>query len=194
MKKLIFFLIASFASSLAVGAIPEIVQRIGQQRLIDGFSPYTIDLDEVFSDPDGHALTYQAEIAWDEVIAITIEGNQMTISPNAGLGVAKVTLTASDPNLVSIQFSFIVQVTQSDNQDPVLDSAILNVTAFYSIIEGDPSFYREVDVSNNFIDSDGDDMAFVAEEITGSISTSNLNDVIIVYGDFGGGIYDIFKI
>ncbi|WP_420575361.1 T9SS type A sorting domain-containing protein [Ekhidna sp.] len=193
MRKFIFVLIASFASSLAFGAFPEIVQRIDRQRLLDGFSPYSIDLSEVFSDPDGQVLTYQVERGWDEVITVAIEGDQMTISPTTGLGVAKVTVKATDPDEESSQFSFIVQVTEPDNQDPVLDSAILNVTAYYNDMMGDFSFYAEVDVDQNFSDPDGDNLTFNGDtDLKSAVITVVDGSLRIASSSGGGGVFDIF--
>jgi len=191
MKKTSIYLILFFLFSKAIGAAPEVIGSIDQLRLIEGFTPYTSDLKEVFNDPDGQPLSYQAQLYWDDVIAVSFDSDQMTIAHTSGLGVAWVKLTANDPDGASASISFIVQVTEENNHDPVLDSAILNVTAYYSPTALDPGFYKEVNVGENFSDPDGDELTFDGDNQSGIVTVTSDNATIQADGIAGGGDFDI---
>ena len=66
---------------------------------VEGASSTSIDLSKHFSDPDGDPLTYTASTTDSSIAGVSISGSTLTISVGAGwnVGVASITVTASDP-------------------------------------------------------------------------------------------------
>ena len=95
-------------SPVAVGTIPE-------QTLALGGSATTLNISSYFSDPDGDVLRYKAETSNTRVVAVSLSGTQVTITPR-GTGSASVAVTASDGKLIVTQ-RISVQVTDVQVND-----------------------------------------------------------------------------
>ncbi len=87
--------ITSNRSPVAVGTIPD-------QNLTLGGSATTLSISPYFSDPDGDVLRYKAEGNKTRVVAVSLSGTQITITPR-GIGSATVAVTASDGKLLVTQ-------------------------------------------------------------------------------------------
>ena len=80
---------------VAVGTIPD-------QTLILGGSSTTLSISSYFSDPDDDVLSYKAESSNTRVVAVSLSGTQITITPR-GTGSTNVAVTASDGKLLVAQ-------------------------------------------------------------------------------------------
>ena len=75
---------------VAAGAIPAVDLTTEQ-------APWTLDLDELFTDPDGDSLTYGiAGESNPDVTVVTIDGNTLSIAPVGG-GTVSLEVGATDP-------------------------------------------------------------------------------------------------
>lgn len=88
---------------VSVGSVPD--QTVNTAETID------VDVSAYFSDPDGDSLTYEAVSTDPSTVAVTTQGQVVSI---AGLarGEATVAVVASDPGGLHAQSSFLVTVTE----------------------------------------------------------------------------------
>ena len=92
---------------------PPVLDLIGKQSVPEG---ETLRIDLVTRDPEGTAVSYEAQSDDPSVARVKVVGRQLEI--NAGIpGAATVTVTASDAHSVSVTQAFPVKVTE-----PVLES------------------------------------------------------------------------
>ena len=94
--------------STPVNQAPVVSSPIADLTMTMGGTAQTIDLSEVFSDPDGDTLTYCASSDSDAVTA-TVTGSILTVTP-VGVGSAIITVEASDGSLTATD-QFEVTVT-----------------------------------------------------------------------------------
>ena len=78
-------------------------------RLRGGADAPVITLSTHFRDPDGDELSYTVESANPDVVAVTVSGDMMAVSPVTG-GSTTVTVTATDPHGLSASMTFPVSV------------------------------------------------------------------------------------
>ena len=69
----------------------------------------TVDLSGYFADPDGDALTFEAETSDAAVVTVSVSGAAVTVATVAR-GTATVTVTASDPAGLSARQAFDIEV------------------------------------------------------------------------------------
>ncbi|MDZ7360218.1 MAG: FG-GAP-like repeat-containing protein [candidate division KSB1 bacterium] len=94
---------------------PVVTNTIPNQSLTVGGTPFTQNLNTVFSDPDGDALAFTASSSATNIATASISGSTLTVTPIAG-GSATITVTANDGKGGSVSTTFTVTVT--DNQPP----------------------------------------------------------------------------
>jgi len=87
---------------VVTGPIPD--QTVNSGETID------VDVSAYFSDPDGDALTYEAESSDPATVAATVQGRVVSIA-GVARGEATVTVVAIDPGGLHAQSSFLVTVT-----------------------------------------------------------------------------------
>ena len=75
---------------------PEAVGAIPAQTLTAGGSARNVNAAGYFRDPDGDALSYTARSSRSSVVAVTVSGSTVTLTPSSQ-GSATVTVTARDP-------------------------------------------------------------------------------------------------
>ena len=92
-----------------VSAPPEVVGQIEDLTLTPGTS-IRIDLAGKFSDPENGLLAYVAESTAPDIATVSTDGGTVTIAAKLP-GVATVTVTALDPNDLSVSLDFSVTVT-----------------------------------------------------------------------------------
>ena len=93
---------AANQAPIASGTIPT-------RELTVGGSSMVIDVSRNFRDPDNDGLTYTVRSDNTRVVWVSVSGSQVTLTPQ-GVGVATITVTASDGVLTAVQhFSVSVQ-------------------------------------------------------------------------------------
>lgn len=121
--------------------------------------PQTVNVDETvavglsnyFSDPDNDALTYSAQTSNSGVASVSVSGSNAVVN-GVSRGEATITVTATDPDGLSAQQSFAVEVP---NRAP----EAVGVIADLELLAGDTV---EINVSGNFADPDGDALTYSA--------------------------------
>ena len=121
----------------------------------------SVELDSFFTDPEGGALTYEAESSNENVVTVHIAGSTLTIAPVVR-GAASITVTATDPGGLSAVQQFPVTVS---NRAPVPQGAISGL----SLTAGADA--RTVDVALFFTDPDGDALTYDAESSNRNVAT-----------------------
>ena len=94
---------------LPVGEAPTSIGVIPAQMLQEGADPVTLDLAPYFADVDGDRLMFEAVSSDLEVATVAVTGTMLTVTPVV-TGAAMVTVTASDPDGLTAQQVFGVNV------------------------------------------------------------------------------------
>jgi len=151
---------------------PVRVGRILDQSLEEG-DGMRIDGSSYFRDPDDDELSFSAESSDAAVASAKVSGSEVTLSAGAE-GSATVTITAKDPDGLSVASNFTVTVSgdEEENRPPRVVGKILA----QELEEGDT---RTVDGASYFSDPDGDDLEFSAassedEAVTVKVSGSKV--------------------
>ena len=133
---------------------PEPVDEIEPKALVENGSPAELDVSAAFRDPDDDELTYSAESSNDQVATAEAFGATVTIRPVAA-GEATVTVTATDPDSLSATQSISVTVTGVNTRPQAV-----GMLADLRLVEGGPA--EELDVSDAFLDAEGDSLVYTA--------------------------------
>jgi hypothetical protein len=88
---------------------PFVENPIPLQELIENSGPFQIDLNYVFSDPDGDTLTYTAASDRTDVATVSVSANWLSVAPGSR-GAATVTVTAGDGANPPVPAAFLVLV------------------------------------------------------------------------------------
>ena len=91
---------------------PETAAEIADRTLRAG-AALEIDLSDAFDDPDGDALTYEAESSDESVATVEVDGDTLTVR-GVGRGTAETTATAEDADGRTAAQTFEVTVTAPD--------------------------------------------------------------------------------
>ncbi|MFC4100382.1 S-layer homology domain-containing protein, partial [Paenibacillus xanthanilyticus] len=130
-----------------------------------GDSESAIDLASVFSDPDGDALTYDAESSDSSTASATLNGSQLTVA-GVATGTATITLTATDVNGFKGTAAFQVKVNRKPVADLVPADRTINLGATDT----------SLDLTSVFSDPDGETLTYAAESsdtVVASVSLAN---------------------
>ncbi|NBB86279.1 MAG: T9SS type A sorting domain-containing protein, partial [Bacteroidetes bacterium] len=130
-------------------------------------APETIDLDTVFSDPDGETLTYTAASDNADAVTATVDGATLTLDALAP-GTATITVTAEDAQGGAVDDSFLAEVNQLPVVDSPVDDRLVQST--------DDPF--TVDLAVVFSDPDGDALTFTATSSDTDVAAVDLADGI----------------
>ena len=136
-----------------------------------GASAYEVDVAAYFTDPDGDALTYQADSSDELVVTVRTAGSTVSVTPRAK-GTATITVTAADPGGLRAEQTFDVEVRQeSTTQEdptpaaPVSRGTIPNVR----LSIGDRP--RAILVDAYFSDPNGDALTYQARSSKEAVAT-----------------------
>ena len=148
---------------------PVVVNTIPAQTLVVGdFSPL-LDVSAYFRDPQGKTLTYTAEPSNAAVVTTQIAGAQLTLW-SWSVGITVVTLSATNPNALSVEQTFTVTVTETPVQQK--PETVGTISEQNLIVEG-PS--RPIDVEQYFFSpnaliyaAEPDPMGIVTARLSGS--------------------------
>ncbi len=88
---------------------PEIIAPVGHQSLREGGSAAPFDLSAVFQDPEYDPLTFGASSSASNIVALSLNGANLTVTPLARGG-ATVTVTADDGENEPVSSTFYVLV------------------------------------------------------------------------------------
>ena len=166
----------SMPFAVAVNRAPVVANAIPNQIITVGGSAFTRELNAVFNDPDGDALTYSASSSANNIATASISGNTLTVSPVAG-GNATITVTASDGRGGSISTTFMVTV----NRPPVVVGNIPTQT----ITLGSVPFTRNLNLV--FADPDGDPLTFAASSSAPNNAATSISGGTLTVTAVAGG-------
>ncbi|MCY3548571.1 MAG: hypothetical protein OXH49_16980 [Gemmatimonadetes bacterium] len=140
---------------------PPLVSETIAARTIFRNEADTLTLARFFTDPDGDALTWGARASDGGVVALDVSSAQGTLAITAvGQGEATVTVTATDPEGLAAEQSFLVTVP---NRGPVVAEEIPAQTLYQS--ETAP-----LDLGSHFSDPDGDVLTYTAETTNSGVA------------------------
>ena len=105
---------------------PTVENAVSDQTFAPGDDAVDIDLEDVFDDPDGNTLTYEAISSDPDRLAVTRNNAQLTITPGSP-GRAVVTLRAIDPDGLSATDSFSVTVTAGSSDYDADNDGLIDV-------------------------------------------------------------------
>ncbi|EGR1362508.1 tandem-95 repeat protein [Vibrio parahaemolyticus] len=128
----------------AVNDTPVVESNVAAQTLAEDFTPYTIDLNTVFSDVDNVDGELKFSVSGNSNVLVSIENGIATISPTADWnGSETLTFTATDPSGESI--SQTVNFTVAPVADIVADKA--------TVVEDTPTIIKVL--GNDTFEDDG---------------------------------------
>ncbi len=147
---------------------PVVVKAIGDLTLYvgEGTTQPRIDLSEVFSDPDGDALSYEA-VSNAAVATATVSGSTLTVTPK-GKGETTATVTATDPGGLEAVDEFDVDVP---NRAPEVENELANLTLYV----GDGPNRKEIEIVGVFKDPDGDALGYTVGSSDTDVATAVLS-------------------
>ncbi len=171
-----------------VNNTPELISPIGMIMLDEGFGSYSIDLDNVFTDPDGDDLTYTAVSADPAIVTTTVSGSQLSII-EVTAGNTTLSVTASDGEFDAEDESVVI-VVASVSQPPweVNASAYMYSGQIDAVV-----MVNGTEVTNGVL------TAFVGNECRGTVSGAYFKPngktifSLIVYSNQDGGDYLTFR-
>lgn len=174
---------------------PEINNPIPEQYLTEGFGSITIDISDLFIDPDGDELTYFMYDGDTDVATASLSGTTLTIT-EVGVGATGIYIEAFDPDGASENYVVIISNNAAANSAPTVDNPISD------IVETEWFGSYDIDISTVFSDADGDVLEYYPEsnnedvvwvDIAGTTITVNEVDTgsatIVIYAlDPNGGL------
>ena len=158
----------------ATGMIPDLTVEAGDQE--------TVSVAGSFSDPDGDALVYTAASDRSDIATVSVSGSVVTVTGVAE-GMARVTVTATDPGGRSATQSFSVNVEVA-NRIPEVEAAI----AGQSVGVGAQA---TVDLAGAFSDPDGDALDYGATSDTPAVATVSVSGSVVTVTGVAEGTAEI---
>ncbi len=160
---------------------PVVVNRINDLTLYvgEGTTQQVIDLSNVFRDPDGDDLSYEAVSSDADVATATVSGNTLTVTAK-GKGETTVTVTATDPGDLAIVDEFDVEVP---NRAPKVENALPDLTLYV----GEGTNEKEIDLADVFSDPDRDDLDYKVESSDTDVATAVLRGTRLTVEATGKG-------
>lgn len=137
----------------------------GPLPLTERGAVWSVDVSGKFTDPDGDTLSYTVESSARTIASSSAVGSTVTITPLAA-GTVTITVTATDPGGLTATQEISVTVN-SANRAPVAKGNIEHQTLTLG------SAAKELDVSEKFIDPDGDTLSYTAESRDSTIATAS---------------------
>lgn len=129
----------------------------------------TIDVSNIFSDPNNDVLTIEVNSSNETVATAQISGQIITILPLA-VGLNTITVQADDGKGGKVSTSFTVTIDNPTvNHSPVVAQTVRNQRA---TIGGIP---WSIDVGNVFSDADNDSLTLAVSSSNSGVATASLN-------------------
>lgn len=150
-------------SEPAINTPPVVSGAIANQNLAAGQATVTFNLNSVFSDADGDALSYSVSASSN----VFVSGSTLSITPN-NAGTETITVTANDNRGGQVSTSFQLVVNAANNP-PQVSSPIADI----NVNMGSPTLFY--DLNQAFFDTDGDSLTYsVTPSSNVSLSGSTL--------------------
>ena len=166
--------------SVRVNPPPVINVPLADTAVNEGFTSFSIDMDNVFTDIDGDELSFSAVSDNEGVVTVSISSNILTVT-ESGIGTANITVTAND------EFGMIV-IDEFDILVNVIPAAI-NPVSDTLVNEGFGSI--DIDISNVFTDADGDTLSLDAVSDNTDAALVSINEDILRINENGTGTANI---
>ena len=155
--------------------IPQVAMEIMDHQTYRQ-TPITIDLSQVFSDPDGDDLTFTASVSNTDTATAMVSGSMLTVN-GLTLGMVDVRVTAQDAYEGYATEEFKVTIL---NRDPITIAAIEDITTVRGVD-------HTVDLSSVFADEDGDELTFEVTVSASQYATATINGSTLVFRGIGVG-------
>ncbi|MEJ3717819.1 S-layer homology domain-containing protein [Paenibacillus polymyxa] len=145
------------------------------QSLTVGDAVYSLDLDSVFTDPDGDTLTFKATSSVPSVASAEITGDQLKIQALSA-GATSIEIKATDGRGGQTSTTFQVNVLSSgssnpsSNQRPQVEGAI-----YEQVLTAGVTNARSYDLSQLFSDADGDALTFTSTVESSGVANAEVN-------------------
>ena len=162
-----------------VNLAPVVISTLGDHRLTTVGPAVTVDVSMAFSDPDADSLTYTATSNDSDVAAVSLSGSTATIRPLAA-GWTAVAVTARDPDGLAATQIILVTVSLA-NQAPITVGTI----AARTLTTGGRNV--TLDMSNSFVDPDGDSLIYAAASIDRTVARVRLSGSVLTILPAGPG-------
>jgi len=163
---------------------PVVINPIADIILDEGFGTHSIDISNVFNDPDGDDLTYSISGNNTTVVSSNLSGNTLQFT-EVGIGVVIFTLTADDGNGGTVADEFSFSVNAAANNPPI----VINPIADIVLDEGFGT--HNIDISDVFEDADGDDLSYSVSASNTTVVSSNLSGNTLELIEIGNGVVTI---
>jgi len=156
----------TFTVTVKINRVPTVANTIPNQPLTVGGTPFTQNLNLIFSDPDGDALAFSANSSAANVATANVPPGSGTLTVTAvSSGNTTIMVTATDGKSPAISTTFTVAVA---NRPPMVTVAISN----QSLTVGGTPFTQNL--TANFTDPDGDPLTFTFNSSAPAIATANI--------------------
>ena len=146
-----------------INAAPMLVSEIDDQKLTV-VEPIMISVADNFMDPDGDPLTFTAMSSNEAAATVRVNDADITITA-VKVGFTNVTVTASDPDGLSVSDTFEVEV---ENAAPMMVGTLDDQV----VTRGEPLTFS---ISGVFMDPDGDPLTNTAGSADSSIATATVS-------------------
>lgn len=157
---------------------PSLDNPINDLELFEGFIMHTVDLTNVFSDADGHTLSYAVSSS-NPIATIQIVGSEIRIIEGA-TGTTTVTVTADDGFGGTVSDEFVLTV-RTINTPPVIDIPLSDEV----LTEGFGT--KEIDMDDAFTDADRDPLTHSATSGNTSVVTVSVSGNFLTLTEVGNG-------
>ena len=164
-----------------VNEAPAVATPLEDVSADEGFGTRIIDVSGTFTDPDGDALTLTVTSSVETVATVAFGQNPNNlIITEVGVGATTITITAADPDQLTVtdEFTFTVNST---NAAPVVANAIADA----EFEEGFGS--STVDISSTFSDADGDALVYDASSSDETVVTVSVDNTTLTITEVGMG-------
>ncbi len=153
---------------------PEATQDSLRSLSIQERNSETVNVASYFTDPNGQALTYEAESSDAGVATVSVSGSTMTVTAVA-IGPATLTVTATDPYGLTASLTGRVEVIERVNQAPESRGGIRDITRS----AGWSGTLELEDDTPLFTDPDGDELTYSAESSDPSVATVSVTGSLV---------------
>ena len=167
---------------------PMVVNPLENKTLQAGFGTDTMDIQNVFNDPNDDVLTFNAHSSDDSVLSVTIFQNNQLVIREGKVGKSKITLTANDVQGATATDTLEVTIIKNipENQPPMVVNPLENKTL-------QAGFGMDtMDIQNVFNDPNDDELTFNAHSSNDEVvSVTILQNNQLVISEVGVGIVTI---